>query len=87
MKTMLITTAEVVAWPTASALRPHWMPRMQPAIDHLAEARLHDGGWPLRLSFRPEYLPAPERRSKTRSSPMVTLRAASAFAACGAEPT
>ena len=31
MKTMLVTTAEVVASPTAAALRPHCMPRRQPA--------------------------------------------------------
>ncbi len=31
IKTIAITTAEVVALPTAAALRPHCMPRMQPA--------------------------------------------------------
>ena len=31
MQTMLVTTAEVVACPTAAALRPHCMPRKQPA--------------------------------------------------------
>ena len=31
MKTMLVTTADVVAMPTSDALRPHCMPRMQPA--------------------------------------------------------
>lgn len=61
--------------------------RMQPAIDRLVADRLPDGGWPLRLSFRPAALPAPERRSKRRSSPMITLRAASALAASGARPS
>ena len=32
MKTMAVTTAEVAARPTAEALRPHWIPRMQPQI-------------------------------------------------------
>ena len=31
MKTIEVTTAEVVAWPTAAELRPHWMPCRQPA--------------------------------------------------------
>ena len=31
MLTILVTTAEVVAWPTADALRPHCMPRKHPA--------------------------------------------------------
>ena len=31
MLTMLVTTAEVVASPTAAALRPHCMPLKQPA--------------------------------------------------------
>jgi hypothetical protein len=31
MATMAVTTAEVVAAPTAEALRPHCMPRRQPA--------------------------------------------------------
>jgi hypothetical protein len=31
MHTRLVTTAEVVACPTAAALRPHCMPRRQPA--------------------------------------------------------
>jgi hypothetical protein len=31
--TMLVTTAEVVAFPTAEALLPHCIPRKHPAID------------------------------------------------------
>ena len=31
MNTIEVTTAEVVAWPTAAELRPHCMPRRQPA--------------------------------------------------------
>ena len=32
MRTMAVTTAEVAAAPTAAALRPHCIPRRQPAI-------------------------------------------------------
>ena len=59
-------------------------PRMQPAIDRLVSLRLPDGSWPLRHSYRPPELPATERRSKRSGSPMITLRAAAALAACGA---
>ncbi len=31
MATIEVTTAEVVASPTAEALRPHWIPLRQPA--------------------------------------------------------
>ena len=31
MNTIEVTTADVVAWPTAAELRPHCMPRRQPA--------------------------------------------------------
>ena len=30
--TIAVTTAEVAASPTAEALRPHWIPRIQPAM-------------------------------------------------------
>ena len=62
-------------------------PRMQPAIDELASLQLPDGTWPLRQSYRPAELPASERRSKHKGSPMITLRVVSALAACGARPT
>ena len=56
--------------------------RMQAAIDQLMNAQLPDGTWPLRQTFRPRELPAPERRSHSQGSPMITLRVVSALAAC-----
>ena len=56
--------------------------RMQPAIDQLAAAQLPDGTWPLRQTFRPRQLPAPERRSMRAGSPMITARAVAAITAC-----
>ncbi len=32
ISTIAVTTAEVAAWPTAAALRPHYMPRRQPEV-------------------------------------------------------
>lgn len=61
-------------------------PRMQPAIDQLIEAQLPDGTWPLRQTYRPRQLPAPERRSRTSGSPMITLRVVAAIAACEDRP-
>jgi hypothetical protein len=57
--------------------------RMQPAIDRIIEAQLPDGTWPLRQTYRPRQLPAPERRSRTSGSPMITLRVVAAVTACG----
>ncbi len=54
-------------------------PRMQEAIDEIAEWQLPDGTWPLRRAYRPEQLSGFERPSKTRSSPMVTLRVVEAL--------
>jgi hypothetical protein len=61
--------------------------RMQAAIDAIAKAQLPDGTWPLRHSFRPSFLPAPERRSRHQGSPMITMRVAAALSACGARVT
>jgi len=55
---------------------------MQPAIDVLMNAQLPDGTWPLRQTFRPRELPAPERRSRSKGSPIITLRAVVALDAC-----
>lgn len=63
----LIEVLDLVASPTSDS-------RVQPALDGLAASQLEDGSWPLRRTFRPVGLPLLERRSRTRGSPVVTLR-------------
>ncbi len=58
--------------------------RMQDAVDRLVSFRLPDGTWPLRRTYRPQYLDLLERRSGRRGSPMITLRAVTALCALGA---
>ncbi len=53
--------------------------RVQPALEHLGRCQLPDGSWPLRRTFRPDHLPALERRSQTRGSPIVTARVVAAL--------
>lgn len=54
-------------------------PRMSDAIDHIVDLQLPDGSWPLRRTYRPEFLPKLESRSTRRGSPMITLRVVDAI--------
>lgn len=53
--------------------------RAAPAVEELRRGQLADGTWPLRRTFWPADLPPLERRSRTRGSPLVTLRALAAL--------
>ncbi len=54
-------------------------PRLQSAIDKIAEYQLPDGTWPLLRTFKPSQLPGLERRSSRSGSPMITLRVVEAL--------